>query len=150
MKIGPGTVVTANVVAEDEDGEVVDDLYRLTPVKFAFADGRFPKGFMEEVDGLAEGDEKRFTVPPDKAFGGYDPALVIRVPAAELPHPPEAPGELYKLRNEAGEGRIYRVLGFTGDSVRLDGNHPLAGKSLTFFVKVIDVAWAGRERRLLP
>ncbi|MEW5735281.1 MAG: FKBP-type peptidyl-prolyl cis-trans isomerase [Thermodesulfobacteriota bacterium] len=150
MRVGPGTVVTANVVAEDGDGEVVDDLYRRTPVKFVFADGRFPKGFMEALSGLSAGEEKRFTIGPDKAYGSYDPALVIRVSASELPHPPRSQGELYKLRNEAGEGKIYRVLGFTGDSVRLDGNHPLAGKSLTFSVKVLDVAWAGREREMLP
>lgn len=149
MRIGPGTLVTANVVAKGEDGEVLDDLYRATPLKFAHGDPRFPKGFMEAVEGLSADEEKTFGLPPDRAYGPYDPALVIRVPASELPHPPRAAGELYKLRNESGEGKTYRVLGFTGDSVRLDGNHPLAGKTLHFTVKVLSVAWAGQERNML-
>ncbi|MBI5843419.1 MAG: FKBP-type peptidyl-prolyl cis-trans isomerase [Deltaproteobacteria bacterium] len=145
MLIGPGTIVTMTYAVRDETGEVLDDIYLKSPVKFAFGDKRFPRGLTAALAGLSDGDAKNVTLAPGKAFGERREDAVIRIKAGELPTPPTARGELFSRLSDTGEREVFTVLGFVGDRVILDPNHPWAGKTLTYDIRVIAVEPVNRE-----
>lgn len=145
MLIGPGTIVTMTYAVTDETGAVLDDVHLKSPVKFAFGDRRFPKGLTAALAGLSDGDRKLVSLAPDRAFGERREDAVIRVKAEELPTPPTARGELFSRLSDTGEREVFTVLGFVGDRVILDPNHPWAGKTLTYDIRVMAVEPGNRE-----
>jgi FKBP-type peptidyl-prolyl cis-trans isomerase SlyD len=95
------------------------------------------------LEGLREGDEVKLQLEPDQAFGDYDPDL-LRV------EPVERYGEGLQAGMQVeeelgGESRIYIVTDVGGGKAVLDGNHPLAGMALRFFLKVLSVRSATPE-----
>lgn len=145
MLIGPGTVVTMTYAVKDENGEVLDDIYLKSPVKFVFGDKMFPRALTAALAGLSEGDMKSVTLTPEKAFGKRREDAVIRVKAGDLPYLPSSRGELFSRLSDTGRREMYKVLGFVGDRVILDPNHPWAGKFLTYEIRVIAVEPGNRE-----
>ena len=105
--------------------------------------GALPLALEQALEGKQAGDEVRLQVEPDEAFGDYDPEL-LRMEAASRY------GEGLKVGMEVeeeagGKSRIYTVTDIAGGQVVLDGNHPLAGMALRFFIKIISVRAATAE-----
>jgi FKBP-type peptidyl-prolyl cis-trans isomerase SlyD len=95
------------------------------------------------LEGKVAGEEVRLQLEPEQAFGEYDASLV-RVEAAERYGEGLAAGmEIEDTEN--GESRIYTVTDVAGGKAVLDGNHPLAGMALRFFLKVLAVRSASAE-----
>ena len=91
------------------------------------------------LEGKHAGDEVRLQLEPDQAFGDYDAELVRVEPA-------ERYGEGLKVGMEVEEeSRIYTVTDIAAGKAVLDGNHPLAGMALRFYLKVLDVRQAKPE-----
>ena len=137
--VGENTVVTLNFVVQDEEGNVLDDMYERTPFKFVFGQGDLPPGLEEGIAGLPAERSKRIVVPPDRAYGERNKDLVIRVPRAQLPAEDCVVGTRYRRLNADGESELFTVMGYLGDWVTLDRNHPWAGKQLVYEVRVVEV-----------
>jgi FKBP-type peptidyl-prolyl cis-trans isomerase SlyD len=91
------------------------------------------------LEGMLPGAEVRLQLEPEQAFGDYDADLVRLEPA-------ERYGEGLEVGMEVEEAsNIYRVTDVAGGKVILDGNHPLAGLALRFFMKVLSVRGATPE-----
>lgn len=122
-----------------EDGTKVDTNVGGEPLVFEQGAGQIVPGLEEELAGLEEGDSKKVTVGPEKAYGPVDPNAFQEVEAEKVPEDARKEGTVLLARDAQGNGRQVRVHEVKDESVVIDFNHPLAGQTLTFDVKVLDV-----------
>lgn len=143
MKITKDTVVTITFRATDAQGKLLED-------------GKEPRAYLHGgynntlpgIEKALEGQEKGFAatleLPPEDAFGVRDESLVHSIPKSEFPPGVKVGGQLQGV-DDSGRQQVFTVMKIKGDTVHLDGNHPLAGQTLTFQLKVLDVKAATAE-----
>jgi FKBP-type peptidyl-prolyl cis-trans isomerase SlyD len=103
-------------------------------------------GLERELAGMKIGDSKQVVVSPTEAYGEVDPDNIIDVPRNEFPEEiPLEPGTELEVKNSDGEVLSATINEINGDTVKLDFNHPLAGKQLTFDVTIVDLRQATEE-----
>ena len=147
---GPGTVADDIVVALEftltVDGEIVDTSDGDEPIRFIQGQGQIIPGLEKALYGMAMGDSKELTIPPKDGYGEHDPNAYADIPRAEFPSeiPLESGVEL-ELKNKTGDILEASIESVGEDSVRLNFNHPLAGKILNFSVKVVELRYATQE-----
>jgi FKBP-type peptidyl-prolyl cis-trans isomerase 2 len=114
------------------------------PLSFTVGSGQVIKGFDEAVMGMKVGEEKKFTLSPAEAYGEPDPKRFQQVPRKNLPADQE-PKVGMMLVVGSPEGRKMRatISEVTDETVTLNLNHPLAGKELTFAIKLTKIEPAG-------
>ena len=102
--------------------------------------GQLIPGVEQQLSGMQVGDEKQFNVAPAQGYGEVDQAAFVKVPKEQLPQD-LALSVGTTLRGTSPEGQPFqaRVHEMSGDTVTLDLNHPLAGKTLEFDVTVTDI-----------
>jgi peptidylprolyl isomerase len=102
--------------------------------------GQLIAGFERAVADLAPGESCTVTLAPDEAYGDVNPAMIQEVPRHLMPEGVELTTGMV-LQGQADDGRVDRftVVSFTEETVRLDANHPLAGKVLTFEIELVEV-----------
>ncbi len=138
-------VVTDDVVVSIDynlkvDGQIIDSTEGDEPLEYLQGHQNIIPGLERELEGMKIGQSKVVTVPPVDAYGDVDPENIIDVPRTEFPADiPLEEGTELEVKNSEGEVMTATITGVTNDSVKLDFNHPLAGKSLTFDVKVVDL-----------
>ena len=128
------------------DGEVIDSTEGDEPLQFLQGHQNIIPGLERELNGMTIGQNKTVVVPPEEAYGVVDPDNVIDVPRSEFPEgiPLDLCTEL-EVKNSDGETLSATISDVNSDSVKLDFNHPLAGKNLTFDVTVVDLRAASEE-----
>ncbi len=142
MTIADGVLVTLEYTLTLPDKSVADTNVGKEPFSFVQGSHLIVPGLEKALAGLKAGDRKRIVVPPDQAYGTYDGAKRLTVPRAKIPADATV-GSV--LQDKAG--RPLRVTEMSKDSVILDANHPLAGKELTFDVKILKVEEAPPEEK---
>ena len=97
-------------------------------------------GLESRLVGLAEGDEVTLTIPPEEAFGVYDPALVKEKSFSEFPEGKDfETGKWVEAKNEDYKiNHLYYVKAKSAESITLDYNHPLANKTLIYQLKIVE------------
>jgi len=122
------------------DGQVIDSSKERGPITYTHGQGNLLPGLVKGLEGLRVGDAKTITLTPEEAYGPIDPSAVREVEKTSLP-PTITPQEGMFLKTTDPEGREYvvRIVEVKKDSVMIDFNHPLAGKTLNFQVKVLSV-----------
>lgn len=128
------------------DGEPYESSKESGPIEFIQGLGSIIPGLENELYGLAVGDQKLVNVPAEQAYGVTDPEAIIDVPRDQFP--PEIPLEVgvdLQVRDVDGEPMEATILSIDDENVKLDFNHPLAGKNLTFDVTVISLRSATEE-----
>lgn len=146
--IQPNARVVLEYTLRDEEGTVIDasDAEDGEPIVYVHGYGMLVPGLEAALVGLEAGATKDVVVLPEEGFGEHDEELVLEVDRAELPDPKEvAVGDEVVAESPDGDEFPMHVLEVRADSVILDGNHPLAGKTLTYSVKVREVAQASEE-----
>ncbi|MCG7964625.1 MAG: peptidylprolyl isomerase, partial [Candidatus Thiodiazotropha taylori] len=98
--------------------------------------------------GKAQGEEVTMTIPAENGFGDYNPDLVITDNIENVPVELRQLGAEVQMQNEAGEVRSFYVTKIEGDRLTVDGNHPLAGKTLQVKLKILQVRDASQEDML--
>jgi FKBP-type peptidyl-prolyl cis-trans isomerase 2 len=139
MQAKEGSRVKVHYRGTLEDGSEFDSNLAGEPLEFRIGEGQVIDGFERNVMGMAAGEEKTFTLPPREAYGEHDASLLMKTPKASLPADGlfEGIGVRIKLQDgRTADGYVTRI---EDESVTLDFNHPLAGKALTFAIKVVDV-----------
>ena len=128
------------------EGQVVDSTEGDEPLQFLQGHQNIIPGLERELSGMKIGDTKQVVVPPAQGYGEVDPDNVIDVPRSEFPTeiPLEVGTEL-EVKNADGEVLSASISEVNAKSVKLDFNHPLAGKELTFDVTVVDLRAATEE-----
>lgn len=146
----PGKVADDVVVSIDYtltvEGEVVDSTEGEEPLEFLHGHQNIIPGLERELSGMKIGDSKKVVVPPGEAYGEVDPENVVDVPRSEFPTEiPLEEGTELEVKNADGEVLSATIAEVNGDTVKLDFNHPLAGKELTFDVTISDLRAATEE-----
>lgn len=147
MEVSENKVVGVNYVLRDGEGEELerregDDIFY-----YLHGHGNIIPGLEDLLSGLEEGAEFEAKFEPEEAYGAYNKNLLQRVPREEFPDDMELkPGTPIQLiPQEGGQGMIFYIKEVAGDQVVLDGNQPLAGKTLQFSGKVAEVRDANDE-----
>ncbi|OSZ76122.1 peptidylprolyl isomerase [Hydrogenophaga sp. IBVHS1] len=143
MKITKDTIVTLTFRAVDAKGKVLED-------------GKEPRAYLHggygntlpgvelALEGQEAGFETTVKLLPSLAFGDRDESLVTTISKKNFPPGVKVGGQL-EGSDDKGQRQVFTVTKIKGDTVYLDGNHPLAGEELTFTLKVVDVKAASAE-----
>jgi FKBP-type peptidyl-prolyl cis-trans isomerase 2 len=124
-----------------EDGSEFDSSAGGDPLEFTVGAGQVIRGFDEAVIGMQVGDRKQERIPSDRAYGEYNPDLVFDVDRANLPADSDLEvGDIVEISFENGESAPVRIAELTDDTLKLDANHPLAGKTLIFDVELVGIS----------
>jgi FKBP-type peptidyl-prolyl cis-trans isomerase 2 len=117
-----------------EDGEVFDSSRERAPLQFTVGAGAVIDGFDDAVRGLAEGESVTVTLPPAQAYGEHREDLILDVPSEGAPDSLSV-GDQVRL----GNGQPAVVLEITDLFIKVDANHRLAGKTLTFEIELVSI-----------
>ena len=140
MPIEKGNKVKVEYKGTLENGEEFDSSERHGhPLEFEAGSGMMIKGFDEAVIGMEKDEEKTITLNPEDAYGQVNEKLIQKVPKSEMPQGQEPKvGMVLGLRLPDGNQIPARIVDVSETEVTLDLNHPLAGKKLNFWIKVVD------------
>ena len=126
-----GTLNDGNVFASTKDNE---------PLVFTIGGGSTFQKFEEDIIGMETGDTKKITVPPDDGFGQRDDKLVFKVDKDEVSqHLMLEVGKKLQVKQENGKVVDMVVAEVDDETITLDANYPLAGKTLTFEVELMEI-----------
>jgi len=122
------------------DGVVMDSSTGKGPFHYVHGHKQIVPGLERQLTGLHVGDTKEITVTPEEGYGKVDPAAFVEVQKTQLPKD-VTPTVGMVLRGVNPDGQSFRakVNAVKDTSVVLDLNHPLAGKTLNFKVKITDI-----------
>lgn len=143
MKIAKNTAVTLQLKVTDAAGKVIED-GKQPSVYLHGGYGNTLEKIEAALDGQAAGYTLALTLAAADAFGERDDALLRSLPKTQFPPGVKVGGQL-EGRGDDGHMTVFNVMKIKGDTVLLDGNHPLAGKVLAFNIKVLDVREASEE-----
>ncbi|HCS54023.1 peptidylprolyl isomerase [uncultured Rubinisphaera sp.] len=135
-----GDTVRIHYTGKLEDGTQFDSSEGRDPLEFALGSGNVIPGFENAVEGMTVGDKKSVTIPPEEAYGPRQEQLIQDVPRNRLPDgiTPTVGMEL-QSQNENGQVMQFSVTAVDEESITVDGNHPLAGKALSFDVELVEI-----------
>jgi len=143
MKIEKNTAVTLRYKLTDTAGKLLDQGREPMVYLHGGYDNIFPK-VEAALDGQLPGYQTTLVLAPQDAFGERDESLLQTIPKAQFPPGVKVGGQL-QSQGADGQARMFNVLKIKGDTVMLDGNHPMAGKSLRFSLSVAAVRAATEE-----
>lgn len=134
-----GSLVRFEYTLSDENGKVLQSNKGKDPVSYKHGQGNIIPGVEKALAGMEVNEEKSFRVPPDEAYGPVDPNDFKEVPKTAVPAAALKPGTPLATRGPKGEELVIHVYEVKEETVVLDFNHPLAGKTLNFEVKVLGI-----------
>ena len=143
MKIDKNTAVTLQFKVTDLQGKLIEDGKEPTVYLHGGYGNTLPK-IEEALTGQQSGYQITLDLQPQDAFGVRDEGLLRTLPKKQFPPGVKVGGQL-EGHGDDGHVMVFNVMKIKGDTVLLDGNHPLAGKALRFAIKVLDVRQASEE-----
>ncbi|MFP2929836.1 peptidylprolyl isomerase [Pyxidicoccus sp. 3LG] len=146
MKITKDSVVSIDFRLHLGDGKAVDESEPGDPLVYLQGHDELVPGLEKALEGKTKGDTLKVTVTPDEGYGDYDPDGLEEVPRSEFPEELELQeGGVLSATDPDGDEVDFFIKEVRGDTVLVDFNHPLAGKTLHFDVTVRDVRTATAE-----
>jgi FKBP-type peptidyl-prolyl cis-trans isomerase SlyD len=142
--VAANKVVSVTYSIIDESGEVLEQSDLPVDYLHGSENGLFMK-VEEALEGKAAGDSVEVTLTPEEGFGQRDPTLTYSDKIENVPPEYRKLGAEAEFRNEQGGSIKMVVTHVDNGTITLDGNHPFAGKSLTFHVKIVGVRDATAE-----
>jgi FKBP-type peptidyl-prolyl cis-trans isomerase SlyD len=128
------------------DGKVVDSSEESDDLQFIQGAGEILPALEEKLYGMKVGDTQQVTLPPEDGYGEVDPENFSDIPRSEFPAEfPLKKGVELELQDEDHEVHYARIEAVGKESIRLNFNHPLAGKELNFSVRVVALRMASAE-----
>jgi len=140
--VAKGHMVSVEYIGTLASGEEFDNSKGHGPISFVVGNGQVIKGFDTAVLGMKINQSKKFTIPKHEAYGDVNPQLVQVIPLDKIPQHIKDQlkvGGFLVMQSPTGQQIPAKVVKLDKDSVSLDMNHPLAGKDLTFDIKIVDI-----------
>ena len=134
-----GDTVRVHYTGTLNNGQIFDSSKARDPLEFTLGTGKVIPGFEAAVTGLAPGETVTTTIPV--AYGPYRNEMVAAVEREKIPADFELEvGQRLQMQVPGGEAMAVTITDIQGDTVTLDGNHPLAGQDLTFELELVEIA----------
>lgn len=136
-----GDDVKVHYTGKLSNGETFDSSRDGDPMEVRIGAGRLIENFEKALLGMAEGEVKEVSIPPEDAYGLRQDALVHTVAREQLPPDLDlAVGMQLEARDPNGGAVRFRLIAFDEDRAVLDANHPLAGETLNFEIEMVNIA----------
>jgi FKBP-type peptidyl-prolyl cis-trans isomerase 2 len=137
--VSNGKVISLEYTLKLEDGQVVDTNMGKDPLTYTHGANQIIRGVEAAVEGMEVGQAKQAIVPPTQGYGNPDPSAIHEVPKEKVPQEIKVGTQLH---GKDASGREIRpiVSAIKDETVLLDFNHPLAGKTLYFDLKVVNIS----------
>ncbi len=145
MLIASDTVVSFHYTLTDASGEVLDSSRGREPVAYLHGHGQLFPALERQLTGLTDGAHATLVVPAADGYGERRPELTVSVRRDQFPVDADLVVGSQVMAQGTKEPMVFTIAKVEGDTVLLDGNHPLAGKDLYFEVEVIHVRAATPE-----
>jgi len=134
-----GMLVSLQFTLFSEDGKTIQTNKGKDPLKYVQGQHMMIPGLEKELAGMKVGQEKHVKIKPEDAYGSVDPKAVQEVPKDQIPPEAQKVGAVLSGRNPQGMPITATVKEVKDKTVVVDLNHPMAGKTLVFDVKVLDI-----------
>ena len=145
MQIADRSVASIHYTLTNDSGDVIDSSRGREPLAYLHGAGNIVPGLEKALAGRKTGDTLKVDVEPQQGYGPRHEQMVQSLPKSAFPGAPEiAPGMQFHATGPQGQVLV-TVTAVDGDTVTVDGNHPLAGQVLHFDVEVTDVREATAE-----
>ncbi len=144
MQIANDKAVLLNYTLKDTDGTVLESSVDSDPLAYLHGHGNIIVGLEKELLGKTVGDKLEVTAEPAEAYGEHSADMVQVVDRSLFEGMDVAPGIQFQAQTSQGV-QVVTVISADDDEVTIDGNHPMAGKTLVFDVEVLEVRDASEE-----
>jgi FKBP-type peptidyl-prolyl cis-trans isomerase SlyD len=145
MQIAARTVASFHYTLTDDAGQVIDSSSGREPLAYMHGQGQIVPGLEKAMEGHQVGDKFNVDVAPAEGYGEHQPELMQEVPRSAFQGVDNIqPGMQFQGQGPQGVFSV-TVTKVDGDTVHIDGNHPLAGKTLHFAIEVAEVREASEE-----
>jgi len=144
MIVEKDRVVSIDYTLRDNNGNLIDSSEGSDPLEYLHGNGNIIPGLEKALAGKKAGDKLTCSIAAADAYGERDDSLIFKVNKSEFEGADIAVGMQFEAHGEEG-AQIVTVVGIEGEEVTIDANHPLAGETLNFDVKVVDVREATSE-----
>jgi FKBP-type peptidyl-prolyl cis-trans isomerase SlyD len=130
----------------DGTNDLVEKLDSNNPLKFISGAGYLLPEFEQQVEGMVKGDKFNFVLKSENAYGPIDPKAIIDIERSVFTGGEEYTedffelGKLIPMMTKSGQRVDGKIIGVTAESIKMDFNHPMAGKDLNFSGYVVDVS----------
>lgn len=146
LTVSDGLAVGLEYTLRLDDGETIDSSAGREPLGFLQGEGQIIPGLEQALYGMAVGEEKSVVVQPEDGYGHRDSTAFQQIPRDSFPSDvnPE-PGMALELVDDSGQSMLAFVSEVGPDNVLIDMNHPLAGETLHFDVRIATLRAATSE-----
>lgn len=133
--------VTFHYRLSDTEGNLIESSFDDEPLNYTHGYGQMIVGVERALEGKSVGDEFSVTVPPEEGYGDSDESLYQQVSIEAFAEVTDLHvGMRFQAVDENGDTTTVKVIAIEDEIVTLDSNHPFAGMTLVFDIKVTDVA----------
>jgi FKBP-type peptidyl-prolyl cis-trans isomerase SlyD len=146
VEIAENKIVGIDYTLTDSEGEVLDASEGRGPLTYLHGKGGIIPGLEEALTGKSLGEELKVSIPPEKGYGVRNDSLLNRVPKEVFKGQLEFElGLQFPVQDQNGQPRMVTIVHIEEEAIILDANHPLAGQTLNFEVKIVEVRDATEE-----
>jgi FKBP-type peptidyl-prolyl cis-trans isomerase 2 len=139
-KVKDGDTVKVHYTGKLEDGTAFDSSKEGEPLELTIGAGNVIEGFEKGVIGMERGGSKTVTIPPEEAYRSVNEELVAKVKKETFPgNITPVIGEQLQLKQQDGNVVNVTITEIRGDTVTLDANHHLSGKTLIFDIELVEI-----------
>ena len=142
MKVARGKKITMEYELGVDGGDVLESSEERGPIEYVHGEGQMLAGLEKRIEGVAEGDEQEGTIPAEEAYGTEDTLPTKVLSRDSFPEGELEVGKSFQAKDQAGNDVRFTVIEVDDDKqeVTIRFNHPLAGKDISFKVKILAVA----------
>jgi len=139
MVVEKGNTIKVEYTGSFEDGEVFDASEKHgKPLEFKAGEGMVVPGFDNTVIGMDVGEEKEVTLKPEEAYGMPTEKAIQKVPKDKFPAEAKE-GMMIGIPLPNGQQIPAKITKIDDKEVTIDMNHPMAGKTLVFKIKIVEI-----------
>ena len=138
-KVQNGDTVSVNYTGKFEDGQIFDTslIEGREPIKATIGAKQVIPGFENGLIDMTVGEKKTIEIQPQDAYGEYREEMVFDIPKSQFPENVQ-PGDILNAQSSMGPVNV-TVVDVMEDTIKIDSNHPLAGKKLIFELEVVSI-----------
>ena len=139
-------VVSLAYTLKNSEGEEIERAREDSPLQYLHGRGHLVAGLEKSIEGLLVGSKKDIVIPPEEGYGAFDPKLKIKTDISMFPKDVKVKiGMQFTADLGDGKNQNFKVEKIEGNEVFINGNHPLASKTLQYSIEVLDIREATQE-----